>query len=49
MNPNKDGDLLSFYLEYEYEFEVTRVCYCAYMYTWKVVIYNVCIRMYVCM
>ena len=31
MNPNKGGEFVSFYLEYEYEFELTRVCYCVYM------------------
>jgi hypothetical protein len=32
-NTNKGGEFVSFYLEYEYKFELERVCYCVYMYT----------------
>jgi hypothetical protein len=28
MNPNNGGELVSFYLEYEYESQLGRVCYC---------------------
>jgi hypothetical protein len=32
-NPNKGGEYVSFYLEYEYESELGRVTYCLYTYT----------------